>query len=256
MGASSRVLLFAAASACTLAACDVLLGIDQYKDVACAFDCGVGPADVAPHPDVHETGAETAPDVLSTAPETGPETGTDATDGGDAADVVGDTTLFSADALPVPTGHETWAYWPMPNPDAAIGPWDGAPALPHAMAYEAGADGGGVYDEVTKLVWSVLTIPASSLVNAWTMCKGFGPGWRVPTRIELVSLIDFTAPLGQPTISVAFPDTPLGYYWTSSAVPGVDGGSIGVWTVSFMTGLTDNSGVPASWVRCVYGAQP
>src|SRR5258708_24244641 len=149
MGASSRVLVFVAASACTLAACDALLGIDKYHDVACAFDCGL--TDVAPRPDVHETGPEAAPDVFE-----GPdaEAGSDAGDGGEggeASDGMVDSPTFSADALPVPTGHETWAYWPMPNPDAAIGPWDGAPALPHTMTYEAGVEG-GVYDAVTNLV--------------------------------------------------------------------------------------------------------
>jgi hypothetical protein len=254
MAPSRRTLIFAAAVACTLAACDALLGLNQYQDVACAFDCGL--ADVAPHPDVHEAAAEVGPDVVE-LPDVIADTGSDARDAGDAADVfgsLGDSSVIAADALPQPTGHETWAYWPMPNPDAAVGPWDGAPMLPHTMTYDAGTDGGNLvaYDVVTGLTWQRGYDPASSLADAWNKCVGLhGAGWRVPTRIELVSLLDFTVASGQPLISAsAFPGTAPLSYWTSSPVAGSDGG---VWTVSFQSGLTDNTGAAVSVVRCVQG---
>jgi len=256
MGPSRRALVFVAASACTLGACDALLGLNQYSDVACAFDCGV---DVGPRPDVHEA-ADEALDVAQPQDVLGDvlgDGGPDAFDAGDgdASGSIGEGDAIAPDAPLQPTAHQAWAHWPMPNPDAAIGPWDGAPTLPHTMTYDAGTTTAGgvvVYDVVTGLSWRQLPDPASNLDDAWNKCVGHGSTWRVPTRIELVSLLDFTA--APPMLSMtAFPGAAAGSYWTSSSVVGPDGGASGVWTVSFSTGLTDNSGATASFVLCVSG---
>jgi hypothetical protein len=77
---------------------------------------------------------------------------------------------------------------------------------------------------------------------------------RVPTRIELVSLVDFTT---QPAINLnAFPGTMAQPFWTSSVVPadaGLDAASQ-YWSVSFADGIVDKT--PAMYVRCVVGGSP
>ncbi|HEY6460606.1 MAG TPA: DUF1566 domain-containing protein, partial [Polyangiaceae bacterium] len=188
---------------------------------------------------------------------------------GDAADAA-DARLDVAtpDAWPVPTGNETWAHWRMPNPDASVGP-DGAPPPPNPMAYDAGADasadGGSpvAVDTVTGLAWVRASFAASTYDAAWIACttqtssSPSGASWRVPTRIELVSLVDFTR---QPTIDPnVFPGAQSASYWTSSTVPG-DGGPSGWWTVNFSSGLVATVAASASalptYVLCVSGGTP
>ena len=256
MGASRRVVAVAAVTASALAACDALIGLDKYQDVACAFgDCGADAADTGPRPDVVE--ASPFPDVV----EGGIGGDADSSADGDAGDgtlvdvVDADVVVVTEGGPVVPAPHEVWAHWPMPNPDAAIAP-DSSTPLPHTMTYDAGPEGGTgpVYDAVTTLTWSrTTTTQVTSPKSAWDACKALPGTWRVPTRIELVSLIDFTQPSGQPTIDpAAFPNTPADTFWTSSPVPGPDGGPIAYWTVSFATGLTANGG-SANNVRCVSG---
>jgi len=253
MGASRRALAAAAVLAVTLAACDVLLGLNDYQNVACAFpdDCPDVVAKEASPPDASDAGPEAEASTIDSSP---------------GQDVVSETQVPEG-GYPVPFAHEIWVHWPMPNPDAAIAPdFPDAGVLPNQMAYDTGADGGAstVRDLVTwgldggGLTWWRASIPATSLDDAWTKCVALGASWRVPTRIELISLVDFTQPSGSPTIDpAAFPDTTTVSYWTSSPVPG-DGGT---WTVSFQTGLASYPTAPtytgaATTVRCVSGGAP
>jgi hypothetical protein len=83
-----------------------------------------------------------------------------------------------------------------------------------------------------------------------------GGSWRVPTRIELVSLVDYTQPSGKATIDpVVFANVQARAHWTSSPVPG-DGGPSAYWTVSFADGLASNSAAGATYVLCVSGGTP
>jgi hypothetical protein len=125
------------------------------------------------------------------------------------------------------------------------------------MAYDAGDDGGAteVLDLVTGLTWSRASRQASTLTGAWTACRTLGSTWRVPSRIELVSLVDFTrAPPLATADPVAFPDTQTAAYWTASPVAGSAVPDT-AWTVSFASGLVANSG-GATQVRCVRGGTP
>jgi len=228
-----------AAFALVLVACDALLGLGSYENVACAFDC-------------HDAAQEAAQGAGGDA---GDER--DAVTDGGAHDVGDAGIVVTPDSgWPVPTAHELWAHWPMPNPDAAAGP-DSEP-LPHTMTYDAGADDGGgpvVVDVVTRLSWSRQAQTASTYDDAWKACVFLGSGWRVPTRIELVSLIDFTQLSGSPTIEPSvFPSVKALPTWTSSAVAG-DAAPASYWTVDFTTGLTASGG-SASQVLCVSGGTP
>jgi hypothetical protein len=222
-----------------VAACNVLIGLDQYRSVPCALDCGAGmPAAEAAGPLDGRAEAEVA----------------SASDGGADADADAGEEMGATPegGFPIPTSHETWAHWPMPNPDAASAP-DSSP-LPHPMTYDAGADGESaiVLDFVTGLQWRRQAAVATDYGTAWTQC--LLAGTRVPTRIELVSLVDFTQPSGGATIDpTVFPAVPALPTWTSSAFAGDDGPS-GYWVVDFATGLTAN-GV-GSQVLCVSGGTP
>jgi hypothetical protein len=234
--------------AAALAACNALLGLDAYDNVACAFDCG---ADAGEGGGLPVTDAQEEPD--GAAPGDGGGEATSDT----GPDVVGDVVVPEA-GWPVPTLHETWAHWPMPNPDAATGP-DAATLLPNQMTYDAGPDGSAVaYDAVTQLRWSRLPDTASSYDEAWTAClqNHEGAGWRVPTRIELVSLVDFTQPSGKAMIRPdVFPAVQPVPTWTSSAFAG-DDGPYGYWAVDFGTGLTGSAGATTTQVLCINGATP
>jgi hypothetical protein len=245
MGVSSRALVTASLIAVSLTACDILLGLDQYRNVDCANDC----LDAAPHADAGDAGRDAGSVEDASDASVTPDARLDASEA--QADVGFDAPPPPEGGYPVPPGHQIWAHWRMPNPDASAGTPDSSALLPNPMGYDAGADGGSqvAYDLVTGLSWWREGAAASSLADAWGYCAGRGPGWRVPTRIELISLVDFTR---QPAIDLeVFTDTGTltEPYWSTSAVAGQDGT---YWTVSFVDGLASTS-APGAAVRCVSG---
>jgi hypothetical protein len=241
--ARSRVALalVAAFAGCALA-CDALLGLGGYQEVDCIpLDCGQETGgQVESGPDVFEGGMET------TFPD-GPEGGVTADADADA----GDTSFVFEGSVDGPALTELWARWFMPNPDASSAPTiDGSPALPNPMAYDAGADAATAFDLVTKLTWARASASANDFGKAATTCASMGQGWHVPTRIQLVSLIDFTQPVGNATIDPAtFPSTPAALFWTSSQVP-LDAATPLYWLVDFGTGLVSQR-TSANYVLCV-----
>jgi hypothetical protein len=102
--------------------------------------------------------------------------------------------------------HMRWAHWPMPN--------RGDAGVPNPMTYAA--DGGAVvFDVVTRLEWQKSPSNAMSYGEAVAFCAKIAPvnAWRVPTRIELVSLLDETT---NPRIAAAFGATPGTFFWSAS----------------------------------------
>ncbi|MDP9151360.1 MAG: DUF1566 domain-containing protein [Myxococcota bacterium] len=242
MGDSRQRAACLAGAAFALGACDVLLGLDKYG--ACAPECDA-----------------TANEAAAVAPSAGSDA-LDVLDGASTEDAiheeaapvtdsrgVGEDASLDSGAPPPP---QVWAQWPMPNPDATVGP-DSSRPLPNQMAYDASVDG-DVFDTVTGLHWQVDDQPAQDHASAVAVCAAMGPGWRVPARIELASLIDFTSTGGLTIDQASFAKTQGTSYWTSSAVPR-DGAPTQWWTVSFATGLVDDS-VSAQRVRCVRGGAP
>ncbi len=129
----------------------------------------------------------------------------------------------------------------MPNPAGA--------GLPHAASYQDNGDG-TISDRVTGFLWDRLASTATlTQPQAVDHCARRGPQWRLPTRIELVSLVDFTVASPGPTINPAFPDTPATVFWTSSPSPGTPGS---VWGVFFDIGYADVDDVSDDGnARCV-----
>jgi hypothetical protein len=134
----------------------------------------------------------------------------------------------------------------MPNPPGT--------GLANPASYTDLGDG-TVLDNVTGLVWQ-RDVPSVNLYwnDASKYCSSLklsGCGWRLPTRIELVSLLDFTKPSPGPAIDTnAFPGAPNDCFWSSSAYHG----SSSRWVVGFggVCELVNHGDAPAmSHVRCV-----
>jgi hypothetical protein len=147
-----------------------------------------------------------------------------------------------------------WAKFKMPNY-----PQDGGP-VDNVATYARSADDAGVVDEVTGLTWRepMADTGIVSFDVARTTCAGLGSTWRLPSRIELVTLFDLT-PGNPPTIDKkAFPSTKAGEYWTSSEVWTSDGVATGRhWTVDFANGVLGRLDVDSGTarVRCILGQQ-
>lgn len=150
-----------------VAACNLIAGFDAYRDCK-TLSC----------------------------PDAAGDTGDVDAGGQDASDAAPPPDAFSFDGPSVGT---SWATGIMPNPvyDAAV------TALPvGSLHFEPGYtpstyDGGAVLtDPVTQLSWllDVQSTASGGEPAAEAFCKAQGAGWRVPTRIELLTLLDFTQP--------------------------------------------------------------
>lgn len=134
-----------------------------------------------------------------------------------------------------------WANWPMPN---------SPPEGPNTQSYSFQGD--IVRDVVTGLSWQ-RNIPSDSFdqPQAVAYCAGLVlgglAGWRLPGRIELVSIVD-TRKYSPSIDSAAFPGTPKERFWSSSRSANVQG----AWCVDFDTGSTNIATmVERLRVRCV-----
>jgi hypothetical protein len=153
---------------------------------------------------------------------------------------------------PAPRPHaavEKWARWPMPNVRLA--------GLPNPHRYDTQTPG-LVVDRVTGLIWQ-RNLPEKfyTFENAERQCDGLALAghrdWRLPSRIELVSLLDTTRI--QPSIDMAaFPNTPIDWFWTSSLA--ADNPSA-AWYVYFYFGYPKTDDMTNSFsVRCVRSQRP
>jgi hypothetical protein len=139
----------------------------------------------------------------------------------------------------------------MPNPPSS--------GLPNPQTYASvGAE--SVLDRVTCLEWQ-RAVPSGTYTQAGAIayCQQLvldgHDDWRLPARIELVTLVDYTRT--NPSIdSAAFPGTPNARFWSSTAMQRTAGMS---WRVSFADGVTTWEPATSMWhARCVrsLGAAP
>lgn len=151
------------------------------------------------------------------------------------------------DPIPFPPDEvRSWATWPMPNPPSG--------SLPNAAKYTVFEGDDVVEDDITGLTWQ-RTVDAGTFTweEAKAYCKDLEQGrfedWRLPSRIELVSLLDFTK--SAPAIDTdVFLGTPSADFWTSSPRHGDPSAA---WAVDFATGETDDEDTQfSSHVRCVH----
>jgi hypothetical protein len=142
-----------------------------------------------------------------------------------------------------------WAEWPMPN-----GPVDVAAGAPSSAQYMENGDM-TVTDTVTGLMWQKVA-PTGTFTQAQTVafCPTLTLGghndWRLPSLVELVSLVDYGQAYPGPTIdSTSFPATPAAVFWSSSPAAG---SQFAAWLVNFnygFVGYSDMGGL--NNVRCV-----
>lgn len=116
-----------------------------------------------------------------------------------------------------------------------------------------------VLDTATGLIWArTLTQNGSpkrlTHADASEAVKALGEGWRLPTRAELLTLVDDTR--HDPAIDIAaFPDTQSGWYWTST--PAAWNPSSDAWIVSFNYGNASTyHRANVAFARAVRSASP
>lgn len=152
--------------------------------------------------------------------------------------------------------------------------WDLAPDAAPPVRYLYSSTSTVVYDNLTHLTWQRY-VPAAAYTwdDAKSYCDclsgasneiscdgdkiaGYPDGWRLPTSIELASVVAYAR--AEPPIidGDAFPDTPIYQYWSSSPLAGTPGIA---WSVNFSGGFMNlgtmpNDGSTFSFrVRCVHG---
>lgn len=146
----------------------------------------------------------------------------------------------------------SWAHFKMPNY-----PQDGGPTENVISAATYRPTTGGFVDTITDLVWREPLPKDDQGLKTWEeaqrICARMTEGgtWRLPSRIELVTLLDLSR---SPKIAAPFESTQPLQYWTTSEVRlfGVNGNREH-WTVDFSSGglnKQDKSGGTAA-VRCI-----
>jgi hypothetical protein len=137
----------------------------------------------------------------------------------------------------------------MPNSQVDV-----SAGAPNLESYTDNGDG-TVTDNVTGLMWQQ-TVPTGNYT--WSQAVAYCPkltlaghnDWRLPSRIELVSIVDFGVTSGATINATYFPSTPASGFWSSSPLAG---SSSDAWGVGFDFGGTYNRGVSVYYffVRCV-----
>lgn len=79
--------------------------------------------------------------------------------------------------------------------------------------------------------------------------------WRLPSKKELISIVDYSVFFPNPSIKTSyFPNTHTDYYWASTATANITPG--GAWNVNFTAGDVGGGGMEfLSYVRCVRGGE-
>jgi len=147
----------------------------------------------------------------------------------------------------------------MPNPASAPGD------LPNRASYKKNDSAHTVTDNVTGLTWEANVDQTTYLQDeAVRHCQNKGAGWRLPTRLELISLVDFTVAKPGPTIAAAqfggesVWSAPLDAtndyrkFWTSSYAAGTTASG---WEVDFSDGSAHQRATTLNYykARCVSG---
>jgi hypothetical protein len=142
----------------------------------------------------------------------------------------------------------TWAEWPMPNDQVDV-----TAGAPNLESYTDNKDG-TVTDNITGLMWQQAV--SSTTTYTWSQTVAYCPNlalaghsdWRLPLRIELVSIVDFGVTSGATINAAYFPSTPASGFWSSSPLAG---SSSYAWGVNFDYGDTSGGVSGSRYVRCV-----
>ncbi len=144
-----------------------------------------------------------------------------------------------------PGAREDFPRWAVPN---------FATGMPHQSSYTVLGIGETVKDNVSGLIWQRVPPPDMAQAEAEAYCDGLALDgacdWRLPQRIELISLSDYTK--YDPTIDAgAFPGTPSKAFWSATPERNASGRA---WYVSFQNGVIETTTRSDPYaVRCVRG---
>lgn len=135
-----------------------------------------------------------------------------------------------------------WANWSM--------------SPPAAKKLTVSGDALEVADNVTGLVWQRgLSDASMNWSGAKSYCANLasaGGGWRLPTVVELLSIVDFTRlnpAIDTSAFSLGSSSAAGDWFWTSSPYAGSSGYA---WAIHFGSGMSVNyAASAANWVRCV-----
>lgn len=185
-------------------------------------------------------------------------TGATATGGGagDAAVDVAPKCGFSGDASAIGKWPDSKTKWC--SGTACTGTGQDGDYVLNTPGYAVNAN--VVKDSITGLEWRKDVIENTAWSAAATSCALLNLGdaggnlWRLPTRFELMSLLDFGA--GGTWLQPAELDPPMfaGSFWTITAVAA---NANLAWSVSFLTGAVGSSAKTGSLsLRCVRGTPP
>jgi hypothetical protein len=224
----------------TAGGCNTLLGVDSHSLAPDAG--GQGAAGTAGAGTAGGSGGNAG--TAGSGESYGPACGADGSVVDGSADDAGGDNVDAGTAIP--------CGFPMPNP-ASSDP----SVFPNQAHYQVNANDDSVTDMVTKLTWernagfSVL-----EQARAHEPCDAKGSGWRLPTRVELASLVDFSVTSPGPTMNNVFANDSVfanpsetRAFWTSSHA--VCNTLVG-WYVDFRTGGTrQQSSAIAAKIRCV-----
>ncbi len=124
--------------------------------------------------------------------------------------------------------------------------------VPTASSNRFSASGGVVTDSQTGLRWQQAASPSThTWASAGPYCRSLplaGGGWRLPSRLELLSIVDYTR-LDPAIDPVPFPNTPNEAFWTSSIFVGLPAQA---WSIYFPAGSSSQFGTASPLrVRCV-----
>jgi hypothetical protein len=127
-------------------------------------------------------------------------------------------------------------------------------SVPPGSRYQIDVTAGTVFDTLTKLTWQRDGTASGdkTWIDASDYCTGLSlgtpaTGWRLPTIVELASLVD-RAEYHPAIDATAFPGTPTQWFWSSTLYHG----SSDRWYVNFADGENDSEST--NWpirVRCV-----
>jgi hypothetical protein len=174
-----------------------------------------------------------------------PDASDDASDASDAGD--------ASDAFAFPDGvseASSWARWRMDNTPLEV--QSGAPDASQT-AFDASVSS-ELGDTVSGLVWFTEVGTATDVTSAASYCTSHG--YRLPTRIEIVTLLDSTQPQATPQITpklaqaVASADAGVKMLWTSSYVRPVNG-TLQFWFADLTAGNMIQSTAGNVGVLCV-----
>jgi hypothetical protein len=125
--------------------------------------------------------------------------------------------------------NREWAIWTMPNPASA--------GLPHAADYEVAPNNLVVQDRITGLMWQrgyehVAYALADARANCRALTFGGYDDWRLPTMIEMFSILDWThtnPAINQTGFYFGSVSSPL--FWTTTSNPEYPDN--GAWVMDF-----------------------